>query len=43
MIHVFADVVEIIVLAAGADALLRIDGTLKLGEVTEKINETEIK
>ena len=31
VINVFADIVEIIVFAASADALLRVDGTLQLG------------
>jgi hypothetical protein len=32
VVRVFADIVEVVVLAAGTNALLRVDGTLQIGK-----------
>ena len=38
VIHVLADVVEIVVLAASADALLRVDGALEAVEIARRVH-----
>ena len=41
MVHVLADVVQIVVLAAGTDTLLRVGGTLVLGHVAVGVDGAE--